>query len=43
MPETELHPTSGGDRVEHPLWGRGNRFIEHVVAPTQVRGAMTIC
>ncbi len=23
--------------VEHPLWGRGNRFIEHVVAPTQIR------
>jgi hypothetical protein len=33
--EEGLAPTS--DRttgVEHPLWGRGNRFIEHVVAPT---------
>jgi methionyl-tRNA formyltransferase len=24
--------------VEHPLWGRGNRFIEHVVAPTMDEG-----
>jgi hypothetical protein len=23
-------------RVEHPLWGRGNRFIQHMVQKTAV-------